>query len=298
MYAPEMKEKYQKYKLKYLNMKYKGGTDSLPQEESKTDPLPPKENKTDLSSPPKESETNPYIIEGLTPDVLMAIIVLYNKLLYSYTLYRFRYDNTHNLIDITDLSDKIFILLQDNVLKEYYMKKYIKNLLTLPDEKIKELLEEKTDQLNPNKIIFTLRKDTATVLRDLYLINNESLNTINKYINFLETHNLKSDNDNYSEIYLKCLQIKRLVAPETTEFKPTEFKPPEEKTVLDKIRYESSQIINIIGNDFNNTINNFGIKSNNLNEKDNDIINRLFKTNFRALTRLLDNNMCKLEIKK
>lgn len=220
----------------------------------------------------------------------MAIIVLYNKLLYSYTLYRFRYDNTQNLIDITDLSDKIFILLQDTVLKKYYMEKYIKNLLTLPDEQIKELIKEETNPLNPNKIIFTLRKDTATVLRDLYLINNESLNTINNYINFLEKHNLKTYN--YSEIYLKCLQIKRLVAPDTTE-----FKPPEEKTVLDKIRNESSQIINIIGNDFNNTINNFGIKSNNLNEKDNDIINRLFKTNFRALTRLLDNNMCKLEIK-
>lgn len=223
----------------------------------------------------------------------MAIIVLYNKLLYSYTLYRFRYDNTHNLIDITDLSDKIFILLQDKVLKDYYMKKYIKNLLDLPDEKIKELLGEETNPLNPNKIIFTLRKDTATVLRDLYLINNESLNTINKYIKFLENYNLKPGNysDNYSEIYLKCLQIRRLVAPDTTE-----FKPQEEKTVLDIIRNESSQIINIIGNDFNNTINNFGIKSNNLNEKDNDIINRLFKTNFRALTRLLDNNMCKLTI--
>lgn len=220
----------------------------------------------------------------------MAIIVLYNKLLYSYTLYRFRYDNTHNLIDITDLSNKIFILLQDKVLKEYYMKKYIKNLLSLPDDKIRKLIKEETFPLNPNKIIFTLRKDTATVLRDLYLINNESLNTINNYINFLEKYKLTTDN--YSEIYLKCLQIRRLVAPDTTE-----FKPPEEKTVLDKIRNESSQIINIIGNDFNNTINNFGIKSNNLNEKDNDIINRLFKTNFRALTRLLDNNMCKLEIK-
>lgn len=290
MYAPEMKEKYQKYKLKYLNMKHKGGTNPLPQEESKTDPSPPKESKTDLLSPPKESETNPYIIKELTSDVLMAIIVLYNKLLYSYTLYRFRYDNTHNLIDITDLSNKIFILLQDKVLKEYYMKKYIKNLLSLPDDKIRKLIKEETFPLNPNKIIFTLRKDTATVLRDLYLINNESLNTINNYINFLEKYKLTTDN--YSEIYLKCLQIRRLVAPDTTE-----FKPPEEKTVLDKIRNESSQIINIIGNDFNNTINNFGIKSNNLNEKDNDIINRLFKTNFRALTRLLDNNMCKLEIK-
>lgn len=32
MYASEMKEKYQKYKLKYLNMKHKGCTDPLPQE--------------------------------------------------------------------------------------------------------------------------------------------------------------------------------------------------------------------------------------------------------------------------
>lgn len=219
----------------------------------------------------------------------MAIIVLYNKLLYSYTLYRFRYDNTHNLIDITDLSNKIFILLQDKVLKEYYMKKYIKNLLDLSDKEIKELLGEKTNPLNPNKIIFTLRKDTATVLRDLYLINNESLNTINKYIIFLEKHNLMTND--YSEIYLKCLQIKGLVTPDTTE-----FKPPEGKTVLDKIRNESSQIINIIGNDFNNTINNFKTKNpNNLNETVNKTINDLFIKNFESLTNILDNNMSKLK---
>lgn len=264
MDANEIKEKYQKYKLKYLNIKQKGGTDPLPSNEDISIIIP---------------------IKTLTPDVLMAIIVLYNKLLYSYILYRFRYDNTHTLIDIADLSDKIFILLQNKSIKDQYKNKYIKNLLDLPKEEIDKLIQEPYEPLNPNRIVFTLRKDTATVLRDLYLINNESIKTINNYINFLNNYNLKTGP--YSEIYEKCLQIKGLVAPGITPFIPNKI-----ETELDKIRNESSIIINIIGDDFNNTMNNLGIKPNNLNEEKNDVLNRLFKTNFRALTKMLDSNFC------
>jgi len=259
-----MKEKYKKYKLKYLNIKQKGGDDPLPLNEGTNTIIP---------------------VNTLTPDVLMAIIVLYNKLLYSYILYRFRYDNTQNLIDITDLSDKIFMLTQNKSMKDQYNKKYIKNLLDLPKEEIEQLIGEPYEPLNPNRIVFTLRKDTATVLRDLYLINNESIKTINNYIIFLNNYNLKTGP--YSEIYEKCLQIKGLVTPGITPYIPNEI-----VTDLDKIRNESSQIINIIGDDYTNTMNNLGIKQNNLNQEKNDILNRLFKTNFRALSKMLDSNFC------
>lgn len=248
MSSTGMQDKYQKYKLKYINLKQDGGL------------LP---------------------VTELTPDVLMAIIILYNKTLFIYTLYRFRYDNTKNLIDITDLSNKIFSINQNKVIKDQYKLKYIDNLISLPDQKITELIKEPSTPLSPNRLIFTLRKDTATVIRHLYLINNESIKVINDYINLLEKHNLISGQ--YDELYGKCLQIRGLVVPGTTPVLPNQ-----EVTELDLIRNESSKIINIIGDDFDNTImNHNGHKANNLSDDKNKLLNNLFNNCFNGLSKIL-----------
>ena len=260
MSSHEMQEKYQKYKTKYLNIKQKGGQ-----------PI-------DILS-----------VKKLTPDILMAIIVLYNKLLYSYTLYRFRYDNTRNLIDITGLSDKIFIINNHQSLKDQYKQKYIKDLISLSEEDITKLIQEPSEPFSPNKIIFTLRKDTATVIRDLYLINNESIKNINNYIDLLKKYNLIKGQ--YSEIYEKCLQIRGLVTPGITPLIQNNI-----ETSLDKIRYDSSEIINIIGDDYDNTMNNLGNKPNNLNDDKNDLLNGLFKTCFKELSKILESNFCNYEL--
>lgn len=249
MSSTEMQNKYQKYKLKYINLKQNGGV------------LP---------------------VTELTPDILMAIIILYNKTLFIYTLYRFRYDNTKNLIDITDLSNKIFSVNQNKVIKDQYKLKYIDNLLSLPDDKITELIKEPSTPFSPNRLVFTLRKDTATVIRHLFLINNESIKVINDYINLLERHNLIAGQ--YSELYGKCLQIRGLVVPGTTPVLSNQ-----ELTELDVIRNESSKIINIIGDDYDNTIMNQGHKANNLSDDKNELLDELFNKCFKGLSKILEN---------
>lgn len=217
---------------------------------------------------------------GMTPEDTMDVIELYNKTSNLYILYRFRYDNTKDLIDTTDLSDKFFTLSKQ--VKDDYQEYYIKDLLEMTN--IKEMVR------NPNtsrKIIFTLRQDTTKVIKNLLLINNESIDMINNYIIFMKNNNLHNRDKVYSEIYEKCLQIKGLVTKGTTRFN-------DNKTLneLDTIRNITNKIINIIGNDYDNTMENLGIKSNNINEINNDLLDRLFKTSFKLLSKKIDNGFC------
>jgi hypothetical protein len=241
-------EKYHKYKLKYLNAKQHGGA-------------------------------------GATPEHIMDVIELYNKTLNLYILYRFRYDNTKDLIDLGGLSDKIYKL--NESVKNKYNEYYIKNLLTSSPEDLLKFKSEKVDPNKSSRLVFTLRQDTTKIIKNLLLINNESADDIEKYINFLKVNEL-SDKPVFDEIYQKCIQIKGLVTKGSNTFKKNK-----ENEDLDIIRNNTNQLINIIGDDFDKTLDNLGIKANNIEEKTNELLDRLFKECFKLVSKKLETDFCK-----
>jgi len=214
----------------------------------------------------------------VTNNYIMDLIELYDKTYNLYVLYRFRYDNTLPLIDIIKLSNLIAEHKENT--QHNYDHYYIKDILNC--DNIQHLLETKF-----NNVVFTLRQDTTKVIRNMLLLNNDSVNMIKVYIVFISKilENYDKDTENkeiIQEIYDKCIQIKGLVSLENLDFVPMK-EPPKD---LNGIRYKTNYIINIIGNDYENAVKDLTTK-NELKDPINNQLDGLFKDCFGEIHKLL-----------
>ena len=205
---------------------------------------------------------------------IMDLIELYDKTYNLYVLYRFRYDNTRPLLDFTDLSN---LINKARINTKYeYSHYYIKDLLEKDD--IDTLIRKQK-----NHVLFTLRQDTTKLLRNVLLLNTESVSNVQSYIDLLAKF---QEDKEFAEIYGKCLQINGLVATGISFF---ESMGP--GTELDIVRDESNHIINIIGNDYENTVRNKVSKQpNHLHDDPNDQLQRLFVSCFARISSELKKN--------
>ena len=221
----EMQNKYLKYKSKYNQLKQHGGK--------------------------------------LSNVEVIGLCELFDKTLNLYKLFRFRYDNTPTVLNISDLNDKVYKNKEDHEVKAEYNKLYLPNLLsmsTLP---------------HLESVAFTLRQDTTKLILNIFLLSGASVDKIKVYMTFIEKHNLKKD-PVFAEIYDKCTQLAGLVSQGDVVFKET----PGLKGV-DLIRQISNKIINLIGNDFDVSLQNFKTSSpNNMDLKLRQQLNDLFKECF------------------
>lgn len=208
----------------------------------------------------------------LTNEYIMDIIELYDKTYNLYVLYRFRYDNTEHLINFNVLTNLIFKLRKRT--KHDYDYYYIKDLLESND--VQKLVEK-----SRNKVLFTLRQDTTKLLRNVLLFTDESKSNVDKYIKFIDDNKLLEKD--FAEIHDKCIQIKGLVSPDTTEFKSITLDLEDH---MNTIRYKTNQIINKIGDDYDNSMKNIG-KPNNLDPLINKQLNTLFTECFNIIEKVL-----------
>ena len=114
---------------------------------------------------------------------IMDIIELYDKTFNLYMLYRFRYDNTLPLINLIELSEKVFKFKTYTRcdFKNYYIKDLLEN------DNVTELLKK---EVTKQKVIFTLRQDTTKLIKDVLLPNNESISKVNLYMDFISINDL------------------------------------------------------------------------------------------------------------
>ena len=221
----------------------------------------------------------------VTNNDIMDMIELYDKTYNLYVLYRFRYDNTLPLLDFIPLSNLIAEHKENT--QHNYNHYYIKDILNC--DNIQQLLETKF-----NKVIFTLRQDTTKVIRNMLLLNKDSIKLIDEYINFINkivkkhekynelTNDIQINKGIIDEIFNKCIQIRGLVATGNNEFTKQNPEPQN----LDGIRYNTNYIINILGNDYDNAVVSQG-KPNKLKADDNDRITLLFNRCFNEIYKLL-----------
>jgi len=214
----------------------------------------------------------------ITNNDVMDLIELYDKTYNLYVLYRFRYDDTLSLIDIIELSNLIAEHKKNT--QHNYDHYYIKDILNC--DNIQHLLETKF-----NKVVFTLRQDTTKVIRNMLLLNDDSVNIINVYIDFISKILKNYDtnevnNEIIQEIYDKCIQIKGLVSLENSNFVIMDESPKG----LNGIRYKTNHIINIIGNDYVNAVKDRKTK-NEIGGTINNQLNKLFEDCFVEINKLL-----------
>lgn len=181
---------------------------------------------------------------------IMDIIELYDKTYNLYLLYRFRYDNTMPLHDLTKLSNDVFT--RKTSLKVKYQTYYIPNITDTKPDALSTLISEKDGN---GRVLFTLRQDTTKLIKELLLLNNESVAKVKVYLDFLTS--ILSDQsipepEVYEEIHNKTTQINGLVASGKTDFKISSFDDICRLDKLNKIRYNTNLILNLLGNDFDN----------------------------------------------
>ena len=221
----QLQQKANKYKMKYLALKQKGGNSNNIQ------------------------RGGAYMGEKNNIQFQLGLIELYDKTLNEYLIYRFRYGSSCTLFDIQDLSNQIYRLRESA--KYAYTSFYIPNLM---DQAPEFLTKHLTSVIDHYKVLFTLRQDTTKLLKDVILINTEAVAKVDKYIEFLDTllrmtKETKIENltENLNEIQGKCNQIRGLVVDASTP-----FVPPEIKDSLDLIRRDTNAAMNEIGNDISN----------------------------------------------
>ena len=223
----QLQQKANKYKMKYLALKQKGGKSNSIQ------------------------RGGAYMGETNNIQFQLGLIELYDKTLNEYLIYRFRYGSNCTLFDIQDLSNQIYRLRESA--KYAYTSFYIPNLMDQPNKVLEDHLQSVIDHY---KVLFTLRQDTTKLLKEVILINTEAVAKVEKYIKFLDklidmTKNTQIPAliENLKEIQGKCNQIKGLVLAGTTEFVAATINDS-----LDLIRNETNFIMNAIGNDIDNYV--------------------------------------------
>ena len=150
-------KKYEKYKQKYMQAKYNmhGG------------------------------------VVTLTVNDAIGIVELYNKFINAYLIYRARFDNTMPLKDFTALSNIVHKISTQKQVKDEYDKFFVNSL-----DDIRQLMEsyDPGDSDRKAKILFSLRQQTTKLIRLLVLINNESIEQVRQYTEFLKP--LKDNDSN------------------------------------------------------------------------------------------------------
>jgi len=253
-------EKYQKYKQKYMQAKYnkmKGGAVSL------------------------------------TVDDAIGIIELWHKFLYSYYIYRARFDNTMPLKDFTALSNLMFRLSQSPKVKTKFNEMYIKNL----EENIKDVSEEKTGDLdtllnpeNRNRFIFTLRQNTTKLIRSLIFVDDAAFAEVDMYLRFLQSDLIPRDSE-YKELIEKCKQLKGLVSPGETE----RFVIEGDRVGLYRIRDLTNLLLKQLGDTYDSTVENMGMRANNLDDRVNRELDRTINLCLREIKDYVDKNLYDLD---
>jgi len=209
---------------------------------------------------------------------IMDIIELYRKTLNLYVLYRFRYDNNLPLINLDLLGNLVFKF--ESMTSCDYKNYYITDLLD--NKNVKELLETDADI---TRMLFTLRQDSTKIIRNILLVNKESVSKINKFIKFIETHKLtelKPHGNEFSEIHDKCIQILCLVSSRSSIYNNMESTDS-----LDILRNKTNMILNIIANDFERYVSVTSGNLNNISEDLNNKLQSLFLECFEEITKEL-----------
>ena len=242
-------EKYQKYKQKYMQAKYnkmKGGAASL------------------------------------TVDDAIGIIELWHKFLYSYYIYRARFDNTMPLKDFTALSNLMFRLSQQPKVKEEFDKMYLSDL----EQLIKNKQYPEVVKMEQRKLIFTLRQDTTRLIRSLILINDAARAEVVMYLDFLKSESVPTGSD-FKELLEKCVQLEGLVSPGKTEVIGIEG----DRVGLDKIRDLTNSLLKQLGDTYDSTVENMGMRPNSLEYEANHKLDKTINLCLREIKGYVDEKL-------
>lgn len=246
-------EKYQKYKQKYMQAKYnkmKGGAVSL------------------------------------TVGDAIGIIELWHKFLYSYYIYRARFDNTMPLKDFTALSNLMFRLSQQPKVKAEFNEMYLSDL----EQMIKN--KQYADALSKErgKLIFTLRQDTTRLIRSLILINDAARAEVEMYLDFLKSGSVPKESD-FKELLGKCVQLEGLVSPGETDV----IVIGGDRAGLDRIRDLTNLLLKQLGDTYDSTVENMGMRANNLDDKVNRELDKTINLCLREIKYYVDVNLYDLD---
>jgi len=244
----------------------------------------------------KYSQLKAQIQAGGTPEFdLMDVIELYDKTFNLYVIYRFRYDNTLPLINyLNELGSIVYNHRMSPSIKKNYDGYYIKEMLNQfnrliirGDDGIADIHNYANDETKKKGLIFTLRQDTTKLLRDVLLINNESVGRVQAYIDLITALGPLAQDPVFQEILEKCRQIQGLVKASITEF--NESVQPTSDDVLNLIRFKTNKIINIIGNDFDDSAQRARENQPNKISEDNNLaLNILFNDCFKLIKQKLE----------
>jgi hypothetical protein len=198
---------------------------------------------------------------------IIDLIELYNKAFNSYIVYRFRFDNTKPIITslsdgsmLTDLSNLVSLKMADQTVKDVFSKYYHSNI---------------TDVTGEYELLFTLRQQTTSVIKDLLLKDKESIKKIGELKQKLIGKKDKILNvENYKELLTKCEMIEGLVKSGIS--KDIGENPPDNLDPMDIIRWKTNKIILLIGDEFDN---NTGQVPCNVNDK----LDQLFRDCFSSI---------------
>ena len=224
----------------------------------------------------------------------LDVLELYNKALYTYFLYCVRFSNSVSLmsanssVDLVKLSN-IIKRIQDNPLIAcFYSRLFSKKV----EEQINSSKPVILSDISNESLIFSLRHITTNIIQDIYLKNNDSLESISKltkYIKDIHTaEKEKSEKDtillvDLGELIGKCKQLEGLVKAGLTE-----YKKPVNPQGLDILRDQTNELLWLIGNEFDNTT---GLVPVDTNTKISDLFTLCFKNIVEFsnnITRVLD----------